>query len=344
MKKNYFGGTMDNILIIGAGSWGTSFANYLASKVTPVKIWAKEQEVKDSIQNLNENSLFLPGIKLSKNLTPVSDLIYEVKKADILIFATPSKYIRNIFLETKDIVEGKNMINLSKGFEASSLKTISQVAVEVFGSEIIDKWITISGPSFAKELAHNHPTTVAAASKNEDFLKLIQEKFSSHVLRIYRTNDLTGIEVGGSMKNIMAIASGIIHGSGYGYNTTASLVTRAIVEISKIGVILGAKKETFWGLAGIGDLMLTCFGPLSRNFQLGVRIARGESLEEIERSSITIAEGVETTKAIKKLSEKLNIEMPISNKIFEILFEEKNPGIALKELMQRSLKLEWITD
>jgi len=335
---------MDNVLIIGAGSWGTSFANYLASKVTPVKIWAKEQEVKDSIQNLNENSLFLPGIKLSKDLTPVSDLINEVKKADILIFAIPSKYIRNIFLEIKDIVESKNMINLSKGFEASSLKTISQVAVEVFGSDIIDKWITISGPSFAKELANNHPTTVAAASKNEDFLRLIQEKFSSHVLRIYRTDDLTGIEVGGSMKNIMAIASGIIHGAGYGYNTTASLVTRAIVEISKIGVILGAKKETFWGLAGIGDLMLTCFGPLSRNFQLGVRIARGESLEEIERSSITIAEGVETTKAIKKLSEKLNIEMPISNKIFEILFEGKNPGIALKELMQRSLKLEWITD
>lgn len=335
---------MDNILVIGAGSWGTSFSNYIASNIMPVKIWAREKEVIDLIKNKKENSIFLPGIKLSENLIPVSDLLSEIRKSDIIIFAVPSKFIRNIFDEIKDDLNDNLLINLSKGFESSSLKTISQVASEVFGPGITDRWITISGPSFARELAEDHPTTVAAASKNKEFLKMIQKKFSSEILRIYRTDDLTGIEVGGSMKNIMAIASGIIQGTGYGYNTTTSLITRAIVEISKIGVYLGANRETFWGLAGIGDLMLTCFGPLSRNYQLGVRIAKGESLNDIEKNSITVAEGVETTKAVKKLSEKLNIEMPISTKIFEILFEGKNPKVALKELMRRSLKSEWITN
>jgi len=331
---------MTKILVIGGGSWGTAFANYLASLGKDVTIWIREKEVLETIAATGENAVFLPGIKLSPRLKPTGDLASQAAAADIIIPAVPSKFIRYTFQELKGIMDGKVIVNLSKGFEAISLKTISQLAAEIFGPAIFEKWITISGPSFARELAMNYPTAVAASSKNEKILKKIQADFSSDTLRLYRTDDLLGIEVAGSMKNVMAIASGIIWGSGYGYNTTASLVTRASVEISRFGVKLGARPETFFGLAGIGDLMLTCFGPLSRNFQLGERIARGESLAEIEKSSVMIVEGVETTKAVKLLSEKLAIEMPITEQVYEILFNRKSPAKALKELMTRSLKSE----
>ena len=328
-------------MVVGAGSWGTAFADYLARCDHRVKIWVREPEVFDSIQKDRENKLFLPGVPLSANLTPVSDLEREVAGAEIVLFAVPSKYLRSIFQRLKGIVDVKPLISLSKGFESSSLKTISQLAQEVLGGEVLDRWITLSGPSFAKELAAQFPTAVAAASLNPSLVQEIQKLFSSATLRIYRTNDLMGVEVAGSLKNVMAIASGIVTGSGFGINTTAALVTRATVEISRFGVRLGAKKETFWGLAGIGDLMLTCFGSLSRNFQLGTRIARGESLEEIERASVMVAEGVETTKAINKLSQQMGVEMPITSEVYDILFSGKEPQRALQELMKRSLKSEW---
>jgi glycerol-3-phosphate dehydrogenase (NAD(P)+) len=330
------------VLVIGGGSWGTAFANYLASTThREIKIWLREKDVIESIRSSHENPIFLKDIKLSPNLIPVSDLLPEAEKADILLTVVPSKYIRYTFTELKDIIKDKMLVNLSKGFEASSLKTISQLAAEILGDHILDQWVTISGPSFARELAQNHPTVVVASSGNPDLLKEIQQDFSSDILRIYRTDDLTGIEVAGSMKNVMAIASGIIKGTGFGYNTTASLVTRASMEISRFGIKLGARPETFWGLAGIGDLMLTCFGPLSRNFQLGERIAKGESLEQIEQSSAMVAEGVETTKAIKQLADNMGIEMPIANQVYQILFNKKDPREALKSLMKRSLKQEW---
>ena len=332
---------MDKILVVGAGSWGTSFANYLALEGHGVKIWVREPEVLASILENRENRVFLPGAELSDNLVPVSDLEAEVKDADILLFAVPSKYLRSIFERLKGLTEDKPLVSLSKGFESSSLKTVSQLAQEVLGPRILENWITLSGPSFAKELSARFPTAVAAASANLSLVERIQNLFSSTILRIYRTDDLIGVEVAGSLKNVMAIASGIVTGSGFGFNTTAALVTRATMEISRFGVHLGAKKETFWGLAGIGDLMLTCFGSLSRNYQLGTRIAKGESLEEIERSSVTVAEGVETTKAVHKLSKQKNIEMPITSEVHQILFEGKEPQRAVKELMMRSLKQEW---
>jgi len=331
------------ILVIGGGSWGTAFANYLASDAPfeTIKIWMLEKDIIEAIHTSHENPTFLPGFKLAPNLIPVANLEEEAQKADVIVFAVPSKFSRKIFEKLRGIIEHKPLVNLSKGFEASSLKTLSQLAVEVMGEDILWRWVTISGPSFARELAARHPTVVVASSRNPNILERVQKGFSSDSLRIYRTDDLTGIEVAGSIKNVIAIASGIINGCGYGYNTTASLVTRATVEISRFGLKMGARAETFWGLAGIGDLMLTCFGSLSRNFQLGQRIAKGESLEQIETSSAMVAEGVETTKAIKQLSNKLQIEMPISNEIYQILFQGKSPILALKELMKRSLKIEW---
>lgn len=332
---------MSKILTIGGGSWGTAFSNYLTRNVPEINIWIREEDVRRTIIEKGQNQLFLPGIKLSKGLIPVSNLKESVSNADIIILAVPSKFMRAVLNDIRNEIEGKVIVNLSKGFESDSLKTISQVAVDVIGEAVLDKWVTISGPSFAKELALNHPTAVSAVSLNDDVNKMIQEMFSSDILRIYSSDDLIGVEVAGSMKNVMAIAAGIISGLGFGYNSVASMITRAIMEITRFGLKLGAKQTTFWGLAGIGDLMLTSFGPLSRNYQLGLKIAEGKSLEEIENSSKMVVEGVETTKAIKKLSKKIEIEMPITEKVYDVLFEGKDPLIAIKELMRRRLKSEW---
>ena len=333
---------MDKILVIGGGSWGTAFADYLARQEQQVRIWVREEEVADAINDNRENRVFLPGIELAKNLQACGDLESEAAAADILVLAVPSKFIRAVMQVLKSVRRDEQvLVNLSKGFESDSLKTISQVAAEVFSAEVSRQWLTLSGPSFARELAQRHPTAVVAASDNQGLLERLQSRFSSSVLRIYRSGDLRGLEVAGALKNVMAIASGMINGLGYGFNTTASLVTRANMEISRLGVRLGANAETFWGLGGIGDLMLTCFGSLSRNFQLGRKIALGESLAGIEKSTPMVAEGVETTKAVQALAEKLAIDMPISREVHQVLFAGKDVRQAIKDLMKRSLKNEW---
>lgn len=333
---------MNSILVIGGGSWGTAFADYLARRGKGVCLWAREEEVLAAIRTGRENRVFLPGIELSPELAVSADLEDAVGRAAVLILAVPSKFMRSMLQRLRMLLRGDHaLLCLSKGFESDSLKTMSQVAVEVFGPGVSRQWLTLSGPSFARELAQGHPTAVAVAAENEELLGRVQQGFSSPVLRVYRSDDLRGLEVGGSLKNVMAIASGMINGLGYGYNSTASMVTRANMEISRLGVRLGARPETFWGLAGIGDLMLTCFGSLSRNFQLGRRIALGESLQAVERSTPMVAEGVETTKAIQRLAEKLAIEMPITREVHRVLFEGKGVGAAVGDLMTRSLKSEW---
>jgi len=333
---------MDNILVIGGGSWGTAFADYLARQETQVKIWVREKEVLEAVNSARENKVFLPGIDLAVNLEACADLEGAAGEAGVLILAVPSKFARSVMLRLKSAWRGDHvLVNLSKGFESDSLKTMSQVAAEVFGPEISRQWLTLSGPSFARELASGHPTAVVAASVNEGLLERLQSRFSSSTLRIYRSSDLRGLEVAGSLKNVMAIASGMINGLGYGFNTTASLVTRANMEISRLGVRLGARPETFWGLGGIGDLMLTCFGPLSRNFQLGRKIALGETLAAVEKATPMVAEGVETTKAVQKLAEQMAIDMPISREVHRVLFAGKDVRAAIHDLMKRSLKNEW---
>ena len=333
---------MDSILVIGGGSWGTAFADYLARQEQGVRIWVREPEVLAAIRSGRENRVFLPGIELAPGLEAGGDLETEAGRARILVLAVPSKFIRAVMGRLNAVRrEDHVLVNLSKGFESESLKTLSQVAAEVFGPGISRQWLTLSGPSFARELASGHPTAVVAASENEELLTRLQGRFSSATLRVYRSGDLRGLEVAGALKNVMAIASGMISGLGYGFNTTASLVTRANMEISRLGLRLGARAETFWGLAGIGDLMLTCFGSLSRNFQLGRRIALGESLAAAERSTPMVAEGVETTKAVNQLAERLDIEMPIAREVHRVLFDGKDVRAAVSDLMRRSLKNEW---
>ena len=333
---------MDNILVVGGGSWGTAFADYLARLGKKVKLWVWEKDVVESIRTAGENSTFLPGIPLAADLQPVADLEGEAARADVLVLAVPSKFIRAVMRRIKNArPDGQALVNLSKGFEADSLKSISAVASEVFGPDIMAHWVTVSGPSFARELASQHPTAGVAAATNEKLLLKIQNDFSSKVLRISRTYDLKGLEVAGSVKNVMAIASGMVNGLNYGCNTTAALVTRANMEISRLGLSLGARAETFWGLGGIGDLMLTCFGSLSRNFQLGRKIAMGASLAAAEQSTPMVAEGVETTKAVQRIAAAGAIDMPISRSVHQVLFAGQDVREAISDLMQRSLKSEW---
>jgi len=329
-------------LVIGGGSWGTAFADYLSGLFEKVRIWIREAEIISAIQRSRENSVFLPGVRLAANLEPVSDLESEIAHADILVFAVPSKFARALFqVLGRKISPNQAIVNLTKGIEAHSLKTISEMAAEVAGPKILANWLTLSGPSFAAEFARRHPTAIVAASSNEELLRHIQHDFSSPVLRIYRSHDLRGVEVGGSVKNIMAIASGMANGLGFGYNTIAALITRASVEIARLAESMGARRETIWGLAGMGDLILTCTGSLSRNYQLGRRIAQGETLSTIENSTPMVSEGVETTRAVKRISQMRSVDMPITAEVHEVLFNHKPPAQALNELMIRSLKPEW---
>jgi len=331
------------VAVLGAGAWGTAVANHLAQCGHQVILWAYEPEVCQYINRHRENQLFLPGIRLSENLRASTELLDPLESSEIIFLAIPSKHYRAILNLCREQLKNKPLVNLSKGFEADTLLTISQIAGDVIGPDCLKNWVTLSGPSFARELAKGHPTAIVAASENETLSAEIQQAFSSDSLRIYSSTDLRGIEIGGSLKNVMAIASGIVHGSGYGYNTTATLVTRASVEISRFGQKLGANLETFWGLAGIGDLMLTCFGPLSRNYQLGEKIAKGAQLDDVISHSRFITEGVETTRAVWTLSRQHQIDMPITEQVYDILFNGRPPHEALKNLMKRSLKTEWIT-
>jgi glycerol-3-phosphate dehydrogenase (NAD(P)+) len=331
------------LTVLGAGAWGTAVADHLSRCGHEVVLWAFEEEVSQFISRHHENQLFLPGIMLSESLRVTSDLSAAILPSQYIFLAVPSKHVRGIIDRCRQELADKPLVNLSKGFESQTRLTISQVAVDLLGPDCLKRWVTLSGPSFARELAKGHPTAIVAASENDALSSEIQQRFSSDSLRLYRSKDLRGIEVGGSLKNIMAIASGIVHGCGYGTNTTATLVTRASVEISRFGLQMGASIETFWGLAGIGDLMLTCFGPLSRNFQLGEQIAKGVTLEEVLSRSRTIVEGVETTRAVWDLSRQHKIDMPITEQVHGILFEGRSPQEALKNLMKRSLKTEWVS-
>lgn len=335
---------MDSVLVVGGGSWGTAFADYLARRGMRTCLWAREEEVLAAIRSDRENRLFLPGVRLDDRLDVSADLEGEADRAGLWVLAVPSKFMRAVLGRLRGSRRGEQvLVCLSKGFEADSLKTMSQVAADVLGAGVAGRWLTLSGPSFARELAAGHPTAVVAAGEDDGLLGRVQEGFSSPTLRVYRSADLRGLEVAGALKNVMAIASGMINGLGFGYNTTASMVTRANLEISRLGVRLGGRPETFWGLAGVGDLMLTCFGTLSRNFQLGRRIALGETLAAVERSTPMVAEGVETAKAVRRLAAQLGIEMPIADAVHRVLFEGRDAGAAVAELMTRSLKSEWTT-
>lgn len=321
--------------IIGAGSWGTAISKHLSNNGHEIKIWTIEEKVYESFR-WNENPYYLPGVKLPENIKCFMDINKVQESAEILVFALPTQVIRRVI---KGINNRKAIfVNLSKGIEIESVEQINKI----FYDEFLDcRYCSLSGPSHAEEVSKNIPTGIVAASKDIEVAKIAQKNFSGNNLRVYTNTDLDGTEICGALKNIYAIGAGIVDGLGPWDNTKAALITRSIVEMIRIGEIFGAKKETFMGLAGIGDLIVTCNSKHSRNRFVGEKIGQGQKLREILENMNMIAEGIYTLKAIYNLSKRKDVDMPIANAIYDVLYNEYEPKKAIEELMERSLKEEF---
>ncbi|EIE01943.1 NAD(P)H-dependent glycerol-3-phosphate dehydrogenase [Leptospira licerasiae] len=327
--------------VIGSGSFGSSLGVLLADKGYDVTIWGRNAGLIQEINENHRNEKYLPGIDLPKNLKGSTSLEEAVRDKDMIVSAPPSHAITDILKEIKSFLPEKApIVSASKGIENGSLRLVS----EIFEAELPGKFHSrlsyLSGPSFAKELVKRVPTIVSIASKNEATARKVQEIFSFTYFRTYWTPDVVGVEVGGSLKNVIAIAAGVSDGLGFGQNTRAALITRGLTEISRLGVKLGADPLTFLGPSGMGDLILTCCGDASRNRTVGFRLGKGESLDSILGGMVEVAEGVKTAKSGFELSQKLGIEMAITTEVYKMLYEHKNPKEVVRDLMGRDLKRE----
>lgn len=328
---------MENISVIGSGSWGTTLANHLAEKGLDVTLWSYEKDLVDEIKRTGINSTYLPGIPLSRNIHVTDDLISAVKDAAYVVSVVPTQFTRSVFSKAGNYIAGNTtIVSASKGIEHGSLLTVSAILESVSGNKVS----VLSGPSFAEEVIKKLPTAVTIASSDNGVAKRLQELFNTDYFRIYTNTDVIGVELGGALKNVMAIASGISDGLGLGTSTRAALITRGLAEMTRLGIAMGAKEKTFGGLSGIGDLVLTCTGTLSRNYTVGFRLGRGETLENILASMKMVAEGVATSESAYELSKKHGVEMPIVEQIYRVIKENKPPSDAVTELMTRSPKSE----
>jgi len=330
-----------NIGVIGAGGWGTALANLLAGKGLSPSLWCYEPELKEKIHKERENPLYLSGLKLEDGIIPTVDIKEAVAEKDIVLLVVPSQYFRTVFQQAKEYLsKSAVLVSATKGIETDTLKTMSQVIAEL-EPDFASRVVVISGPSFAREVAQKMITAITAASPDQKCAELVQQTLSTDYFRVYTTSDVIGVELGGTAKNVIAIATGICDGMGLGYNTRAALITRGLAEIARLGVKMGADPMTFAGLAGIGDLVLTCTSPLSRNYTVGFQIGKGKSLKEILSEMKMVAEGVKNAESIYKLSQKHNVEMPVTEQVYLLLYADKSPKLAVSALMGRKLKSEF---
>jgi glycerol-3-phosphate dehydrogenase (NAD(P)+) len=329
---------MIKISVIGAGSWGTAVALHLAKKKHDVTLWETFPDYLKVLQAKRENVKFLPGIKFPDELVLTSDINTAVKGKDVIVLAIPSQYLKKVLERIKNFDKKTIFVSLVKGFEENTLLRISELVKSILGDVDI---CALSGPSIAVEFARDIPTTIVGAG-NIETTKKIQEIFMGRNLRVYTNTDIVGVELGGALKNIIAIACGISDGLGYGDNTKAALMTRGLAEISRLGIKMGADPLTFAGLAGMGDMIVTCTSKHSRNRGVGEKIGKGETLNKILKDMHMVAEGVWTVKSVLKLAEKFGVEMPIARAVYEILWEGKKPFDEVGELMGRTPKEESI--
>ncbi|VAX21168.1 Glycerol-3-phosphate dehydrogenase [NAD(P)+] [hydrothermal vent metagenome] len=328
--------------VIGAGAWGTALAWSVAQNGRPVTIWALEREVVESINTTHENRSFLPGLILPDNLRATDDMEEAVKECRVVIFVAPSQFMRKTLEKLKNVIpQNAIVVSATKGIENNTLALPAQMIADTMPADIADRACFLSGPTFAKELIKKHPTAGIVASKDPSAAKLAQETLSAPWLRLYVSYDVVGAELGGALKNVIAIAAGISDGLGLGHNSRVALITRGIVEMTRLGLALGAEERTFSGLSGIGDLVLTCSGDLSRNRSVGIRIGKGEGLKEILDSMTAVAEGVATSVSVYNLARREGVDMPISNEVYKTLHEGKDPRQAVLDLMSRELKPEF---
>lgn len=325
-----------NIAIIGSGSWGVALAIHLASVGNNVKIWSFMEEERDLINN-ERKCKFLPGVELSENIRCSTDFEEVIKDSKMILHVTPSKFTRNIFKQYKQYVGNKPVIICSKGFEKETLETLDEVILEEMPTAKVG---ALSGPSHAEEVSIAIPTALVIASKHQNILKMIQDAFMSEKMRIYTSNDVKGVELGGALKNIIAFCSGAAAGIGLGDNSFAALITRGLKEIVRLGVELGGKEETFYGLSGLGDLIVTCLSEHSRNRKAGYLIGQGKSLEETKKEVGMVIESVDNIEVAYELGKLHNIEMPIVETVYKVLYENLDPKEAVKNLMTRDRKTE----
>ena len=316
-----------SISVLGSGSWGTALALQLSGKNSEVKMWGRNPDNVKKINNSRENERYLPGVTLPNNIKLYSDLEKATDDSQNILIATPSNDFRNILIKLKNLDKKFNICLATKGFEVDTVLLPHNMAV-------------ISGPSFASEVAQKKPTAVTVASNNPAFGQYIASNLSDINFRAYTTQDITGVEIGGAVKNILAIGAGISDGLSYGDNARIALINRGLVEMQRLGVSLGADKNTFLGLSGMGDLVLTCTSNLSRNRRFGLAIAKGLSISRAKNEINQVIEGIDATAAVSKLSDKMSIDMPICKTISRIIFNDLKPELAAKELMSRDLQAE----
>ncbi len=324
--------------IIGDGGWGTTLGIILCKKGFDLFLWGLFPDNIDILKNNRENLKFLPGVKIPDELKVTASLDEALNNREIIILAVPSQFLRGVveMLKMHKLSDAK-FVSVTKGIENGSLKRMSEIVSDVLGKREI---AVLSGPTIALEVANGVPTIAVVASSDPDLAKEIQEVFITDRFRIYTSSDVIGVELGGSLKNIIAIAAGACDGLGFGTNAKAALLTRGLVEIVRLGVAMGAQKETFYGLAGLGDLTTTCVSQYSRNRWLGEEIGKGKKLKDILKETDMVVEGVATTKSAYDLSKKYNVEMPITEEIYKVLYENKDPKKAVRDLMTRAPKNE----
>jgi glycerol-3-phosphate dehydrogenase (NAD(P)+) len=332
---------MNRIAVIGAGSWGTALANLLAKKGVDTILWSFEAEVAEAIRREHRNPTYLSEIVLDPSLRVTESIAEAAEGAEVVVSVSPSHVVRTVMQQVAPFIGADTLlVSASKGIEEDSLETMDGVLAEVVGESAVGRMAFLSGPSFALEVALEHPTAVTMASRDPETARVAQELFQTDYFRVYTNPDVPGVELGGALKNVIAIAAGAVDGLGFGHNTRAALITRGLAEITRLGVSLGADPLTFAGLAGMGDLILTCTGPLSRNHAVGVELGRGRAIGDILAGMSMVAEGVRTAKAARALAVREGIEMPIVEEVYALLYENRAPREAVENLMLRSPKAE----
>ncbi len=329
---------MKNISIMGDGGWGTTLAILLSGKGHSVTLWGAFPEYVETVKAKRVNAKFLPGVKIPHEVNITSSLNEAIEDKNIIVLAVPSQYMRSVLTRlTPYKLSGKVLVSVTKGIENKTLKRMSEIAHELLG---LIEICVLSGPSIAHEVAQGSPTTLVASSGNLALAKDIQDVFITDRFRVYTNSDITGVELGGSLKNIIAIAAGICDSLGFGTNAKAALLTRGLIEMARLGVAMGAKKDTFYGLSGVGDLTTTCISKYSRNHHLGEEIGKGKSLKEALKETEMVVEGVATTESAYELAKKHKVEMPIISEIYKVLYENKDPKKGVHDLMTRSPREE----
>ncbi|MFB0566178.1 MAG: NAD(P)H-dependent glycerol-3-phosphate dehydrogenase [Candidatus Aminicenantaceae bacterium] len=327
--------------IIGGGTWGSAFAIYLGRQKIKTQLWIREKEIFKEAHSSRENKVFLPGFSFPPAVSLFNDFEEALYSADVVFIAVPSKFCRTIYVKIAPFLYPEQIIvSLTKGIEEGTLKRMSEIMEEVFSQFFSSRIVVISGPSFAREVIQGHPTAVVLASKDIKLAREVQHFISSLYFRGYTCDDVVGVELCGALKNVVAIAAGISDSLQFGSNSKAALITRGLAEITRLGLKLGAKQPTFAGLAGMGDLVLTCTGKLSRNRNIGIELGKGKRLSDITSKMKMVAEGISTTLSAHQLSSREKVEMPICEQVYQVLYKNKNPKNALRELLSRKLKEE----